>query len=174
MAGLSISLMCAWPSFAGSLAANGLQNFIPTYSISDNKLKDFAIAVGFIFAMPHEDEYLSIEGKETNFVFISQPGAIIGGRMQESALKIFGEETKTAVSKLQLDSDVCSVFPIVSQGNQRVILAVNSADQGGLEVSKKCFLLGLLLFDGGTKDDANSLPDLDIMSATFLVLQRHR
>ena len=126
------------------ISQNGLA---PIYEISNPSLITFVAAVGYIFSISDLRKYFTTLPSEANFIFISKPKAIVFGKIALENLAMFDDAAKEQIGQFTADTDECFVQPIILDSMQRITLVINSSGNGPEEIDKKCFLLGLALFD---------------------------
>lgn len=144
----------------------------PMYEISSSTVTHFAAAVGYVFSLSDTDKYFSDKMSEINFIFVSKPSAIVSGKIDLSNLKMFQGKAKLDLAKFNADSDECFVQPIVMEDHQKIILVINSSENGPEEIDKKCFLLGLAFFDNYSANEIENLNTLNLNDMTMAILNR--
>ena len=151
------------------ISQNGLA---PIYEISNPSLAHFAAAVGYIFSISDLRKYFTILPSEANFIFISKPRAIVFGKITLENLAMFDGAAKEQIGKFIADADECFVQPIFLDNTQRIILVINSSDNGPEDIDKKCFLLGLAFFDNYAVEEIEELNSLNVNEMTLKIINR--
>lgn len=144
----------------------------PIYEISNPKVSQFTSAIGYVFSLSDTNRYFSERMSEINFIFVSKPSAIVAGKIDLSNLSMFQGEAKRNLAQFNADSDECFVQPIVANDQQKIVLVINSSQNGPEEIDKKCFLLGLAFFDDYSIEEIENLNKLNLNDMTMAILNR--
>jgi hypothetical protein len=145
----------------------------PFFNIINKDVYDFAISVGYVFSISDLSAYFSTPINQMNLIFISQPVALQNGKINRKFLDIFDAPTQNEILKIDVETDECLIQPIKID-QKSVILAINTAENGSIEIDKKCFLLALVFLSGQPPDDVANLSKMSLNDAVFYVLENSK
>ena len=170
---VSVIIACCFlfgKSAEGQVKEHGA-GLVPYFDISNPELITFASAVTYVFSISDLSGYYVNTADDLNFIFISQPNALMNGNIDRKNLTIFDDATGEEIAQMQSDTNECFVQPLFV-GDRQIVIAINSAENGPIEIDKKCLLLGLALLADYNPTEIENLNGLDVPELTMRILNR--